>query len=196
MRYKNGIEVAKKIVSNVDNKVKRIYWTNEEIDKYFAKRNYEQIIDHGHTCFMNPCSDLTLVTSNLMEQENIPHKWIIQLEDPIKNFNFPRIHFMLDFRYNNKPYVLNFIRNNYVYLSEEVWPLEKSPNVNNRVIVSSEKLDLQKSIYENLVYSDLSHYFKEFSLEKVLYKLKRDNDPKNFQKFQKAFGNKFKVIEH
>lgn len=192
---KSGIEYAKELVEKVDGKVKRIYWTNEEIDKYFAKRNYEQIINHGHTCFMNPCSDLTLVTSNLMKQENIPHKWIMQLEEPTKNFNFPRMHFMLDFKYNNESHVLNFIRNNDVYFSDEVLPLEKYLNVNNRVIIPSEKLDLEKSIYENLLHSNISHYFEEFSLEKVLTRLKRDNNPENFQMFQQTFGNKFKVIE-
>jgi len=57
----NSIEFAKEIVNEVNKKVKRVYWTNEEIDKYFARRSAKEKIDDGKTGFMNPCLDLTLV---------------------------------------------------------------------------------------------------------------------------------------
>ena len=67
-----AINIAKEIISEVNKKVKRVYWTNEEIDKYFGRRSVEEILSSGETCFMNPCLDLTLVSSHLISKKKIP----------------------------------------------------------------------------------------------------------------------------
>lgn len=67
-----AINLAKEIISEVNKKVKRVYWTNEEIDKYFGRRSVEEILSSGETCFMNPCLDLTLVSSYLISKRKYP----------------------------------------------------------------------------------------------------------------------------
>ena len=117
-KEKNGIDLAKDIISEINEKVKRIYWTNEEIDKYFAKRSAIDILYNGTTCFMNPCLDLTLVSAAKMFSREIPYSFVIEEHLPTQEFNFNRLHFVLEFQNANKTYVLNYKRGDEVHLFE------------------------------------------------------------------------------
>jgi len=90
LTQKNEIEIVKSIVSEVDKKVKRVYWTNEEVDKWFGKRSAKEIINNGTTCFMNSCLDVTLVSASIIYSKNIPYTLVIEEHLPTKEFKFNR----------------------------------------------------------------------------------------------------------
>ena len=112
-----GIALGQEIALWVDKKIKRIYWTNEEIDQWFGKRSIKEIIKNGTTCFMNPCFDLTLVSSYLLTQNNINNTLVIEEHLPTKEFNFNRLHFALDFIDKTGKYHINYKNENTVYIN-------------------------------------------------------------------------------
>jgi len=191
LTQKNGIELAKSIVSEIDKKIKRIYWTNDEIDKWVGKRSAKKIINSGNTCFMNPCSDLTLVSSFLMHQNNIPHKWIIEEYLPTKDFDFNRLHFTLEFKYNNNLHVLNYKTSNDVYVYEGEYNGRKDLPVAQIMKFPSKQINFNKSLYGNLNNSNLKSRLENYSLESNLNRLKQDNSLENYNNFKQENGKGF-----
>ena len=205
----DGIILAKEIVSEVNKKVKRVYWTNEEIDRWFGRRSIGEIIRNETTCFMNPCLDLTLVSSYLLSQKEIPHEIVIEEHSPTKDFNFDksnlvvkdfpfRVHFKIDFQYLNKNYSLNYKRENEVEIIEGKYNgREDIPNA-QIIRVSGEKINPHKTLNENLRYNTLDDLIKSkfigFSLEKNLNQLKQDNSEENYRFYKKRCGEDFNII--
>lgn len=191
LTQENGIEIAKSIVFEVDEKIKRIYWTNKEIDKWFARRSAKEIINSGNTCFMNPCSDLTLVSSFIMSQKNIPHEWVIKEYLPTKDFNFNRLHFVLEFKCNNESYAIDYKTLNDVYIYEggyngrEDLPLAKTIRVPNK------QINLNKSLHEIISNSNLGSRLENYSLKSNLNRLKQDNSMENYNNFKQENGENF-----
>lgn len=188
---KNGIDLAKAIVSEVDEKVKRTYWTNNEIDRFFGKRSAKEIIEQGNTCFMNPCSDVTLISSYIMNQNNISHKWIIEEFLPTKDFDFNRLHFVLEFEYQNKLHVLNYKKLNDVYIYEGIYNGRDDLPLAQTIRFPSSKINFDKSLHENIINSNLSNNLNGYSLEKNLARLKQDNSIENYNNFKQRYGNEF-----
>ena len=195
MVYKNGIDTAKIIVEEVDNKVKRIYWTNNEIDKWFGKRSAKEIINSGHTCFMNPCSDLTLASSFIMDQNNIPHQWVVEEYLPTENFNFNRLHFVLEFKHNDKLYVLNYQKLNDVYIHEGGYNGRPDLPAHQTIKFPSKQIDFNKSLHKNITNSNLVTRLGNYSLKNNLNKLKQDNSMENYNNFKKLYGENFIIKE-
>lgn len=189
------IELVKSIVKEVDKNIKRIYWTNEQIDRLFAKRNAREILESKNTCFMNPCSDFTLTSSFLMNQSYIPHKWVVEQHFPSKEFDFFRLHFLLEFEENNETYVLNYKKANEVYIYNGKYNGRKDLISKEIIRIPSEEINLKKSLYENIFDSNLTEKIREYSLEKNLERLKKDNSVENFENFKKLYGNHFKIFE-
>ncbi len=187
----SGIEIAKRIVSNVDEMVKRIYWTNKEIHKWFGKRSAKEILNNGHTCFMNPCSDLTLVSSFIMDQNKIPHEWIIKEYLPTENFNFNRLHFVLEFKHNDKLHVLDYQKLNDVYIYEGKYNGRQDLPATTTIKIPSTQIDLKKSLYEIINNSHIKNSLVNYSLEKNLARLKQDNSIENYERFKKTHGEEF-----
>ncbi len=184
----SGINLAKKIILSIDKGVRRIYWTNQEIDKWFAKRSAKEIINNGHTCFMNPCSDLTFVTSFILSLNNLPHEWIIEEILPTKKFNFNRLHFALEFNLHDKLYVIDYKRNNEVYVFKGNYNRRENLPIKQIIRFPDDQIDLEKSLYENINNSNLKSYLKDYSLKENINKLKRDNSPENYKRFKRLFG--------
>ena len=168
-----AINIAKEIISEVNKKVKRVYWTNEEIDKYFGRRSVEEILSSGETCFMNPCLDLTLVSSYLISKKKIPHKLVIEEHLPSNGFDFNRLHFVIEFQNNDKQskeYFLNYKRANEVYLLEGKYNGRQDLPLAQILKIQGLKLNPKNPLYVNLGYKTLEEFskenFKGYSLEK------------------------------
>jgi hypothetical protein len=194
----NIINLAKEIVYEVDRKVRRVYWTNEKIDKFFGKRSVKEILDNGTTCFMNPCLDLTLISSYLMSSQHISNQFIIEEHGPTKEFPFNRLHFVLEFQNKDREYSLNYKKCNEVYISNGNYNgREDIPQV-GRIKIPGEKINPYKSIHENLGYTILEELIQDkfvgFSLEKSLNRLKSDNSQEKFKLYNNVYGNGFKII--
>ncbi|HOF43945.1 MAG TPA: hypothetical protein PKW70_00970 [Candidatus Pacearchaeota archaeon] len=196
-----AINIAKEIISEVNKKVKRVYWTNEEIDKYFGRRSVEEILSSGETCFMNPCLDLTLVSSHLISKKKIPHKLVIEEHLPSNGFDFNRLHFVIEFQNNDKQskeYFLNYKRANEVYLLEGKYNGRQDLPLAQILKIQGLKLNPKKPLYVNLGYKTLEEFskenFKGYSLEKNISRLKKDNSIENYQKYKQKFGEDFLII--
>lgn len=192
------INLAKEIVFEVNKKVRRVYWTNEQLDKWFGRRSAKEILDNGTTCFMNPCPDLTFVSAYLMSSNNIKHNIVVEEHFPTKEFPFNRLHFALEFQSKDKRYSLNYKKCNEVYISGGDYNGREDIPQAGMIRISGENLNPYKSIYENLGYDSLEELIKNkfigFSLEKNLSRLKQDNSQENFRLYDKIYGNGFKII--
>lgn len=194
------INSVKEIVSEVDKKVKRVYWTNEQIDKYFGKRPINEILSSGETCFMNPCSDLTIVSSYIMSRKKIPNNLIIEEHLPSDGFNFNRLHFVIEFQDPtlNEEYSLNYKRANEVYLLKGKYSGRKDLPLSKKIKLSGKKINPLKPIHEIFGYNTLESFFKEqfngYSLESNILKLKKDNSLENYENYKNRFGEKFQII--
>jgi len=207
---KNGIEFAKEIVSEINKKVKKVYWTNDEIDKWFGKRSAKEIFDSGTACFMNPCLDLNLASGYLIASRNIPYTLIIEELLPTKDFNFDksnlvlkyfnfnRLHFTLEFQDTEGKYVINHKRENEVHIFKGEYGGRKDIPVAQIIKIPGEKINPDKPIYKNLGYGSLEdlikNQFKGYSLEENLERLKKDNSLENYEHYKKRYGEKVKII--
>lgn len=204
-----GISLAKNIVYEVNKKVRRTYWTNEEISRWFGRRSAQEIIKNGTTCFMNPCFDLTLVSSYLMSSEHIPHELIIEEHKPTKDFNFDksnlvlkdfdfRLHFALDFQHGNERYHLDYKKENEVHIFEGRYDGRKDTPNAQIIRISGEKINPYKNLNENLGYNDLEELirnrFMGFSLEKNINQLRQDNSRENYRSYLERYENKLNII--
>ena len=194
----DGIILAKEIISEVNNRVRRIYWTNDEIDKYFAKRSATEILRNGFTGFMNPCLDLTLVSASMIASRDIPYFFIIEEHLPTTNFDFNRLHFVLEFQSRDRQYFLNYKKDNEVHIGEGKYEGRKDIPLSQIKRISGEKINPYKPIYQNFGYETLNAFieneFNGYSLESNLQRLKLDNSVTNFNKHEKECGKNFKVI--
>lgn len=194
------INSIKEIVSEVDKKVKRVYWTNEQIDKYFGKRPINKILSSGETCFMNPCSDLTLVSSYIMSLKKIPHNLIIEEHLPSNEFNFNRLHFVIEFQDTllNGNYFLNFKQANEVYILKGKYSGRKDLPLSKKIKLPGKNINPFKPIHEIFGYNTLESFLKEqfngYSLESNILKLKKDNFLENYENYKNRFGEKFQII--
>jgi len=194
----NSIETAKEIVNEVSRKIKRIYWTNEEIDKYFAKRSAKEILDSEQTGYRNPCLDLTLVSAYLFSANDIKHNLVIEEHLPTKDFNFNRLHFVIEYSINGGINTLNYKTLNKVYLSEGEYSGRKDIPRASMIKIPGETINPYKSIYENLGYRSLDELTKNkfigYSLEKNLNRLKQDNFRKNYEMYNREYGDNLNII--
>ena len=191
LTQKNGIDFAKAIVEEVDNRVKRIYWTNDKIDKWFAKRSAKEILNSGNTCFMNPCSDVTLVSSFLIDQYYVPHRLVIEEHPPTEHFDFNRLHFVLEFIYKKRLYVLNYQKSNDVYIYEGTYKGRKDLPLAQIIKFPSKQINFNKSLHEIINNSNIGSRLKNYSLESNLNRLKQDNSIKNYNNFKQENGENF-----
>lgn len=205
----NAINSAKEIILEVNKKVKRVYWTNEEINKYFGRRPVNQILLSGETGFMNPCLDLTLASSHLMNLKGIEHDLIIEEHSPSKDFNFDkskkviknfdyRLHFGIDFLYDKEKWGIDYKRENEVYILKGGYTGRGDIPRSSITRINGKNLSPNKPLYETLGYNSLQELIKDkfngFSLEKNICRLNKDNDIQNFEEYKKRNGKRFKIV--
>ena len=189
---------AREIVSEVNRKVKRVYWTNEEIDKFFGRRSVKEILDNGTTCFMNPCLDLTLVSSYFISSEKIPHQFVIEEHLPTAEFDFNRLHFVIEFNNSDKNYAINYKRANEVYIVEGGYNGREDIPMASMIKIPGLIINPYKNLNENLRYPNLEELtkdkFRGYSLEKNLNRLKQDNSKENYNLYKQKYGDGFEII--
>ncbi|HPD82008.1 MAG TPA: hypothetical protein PK357_02815 [Candidatus Pacearchaeota archaeon] len=194
----NSIELAKEIALETNKIVKRTYWTNEEIEKYFGKRSAQEIIQNGTTCFMNPCLDLTLVSAYLMTSRGIKHDLVIEEHLLTKDFNFNKLHFLIEYYINGKINTLNYKRNNEVHIFNGNYSGREDIQNAQMIKIPGENINPYKNLNDNLGYSNLEDLIKDkfigFSLEKNISQLKYDNSLKNFNDYLKKYGEVLNII--
>lgn len=202
----DSVETAKEIISEVNKKVRRAYWTDEQIDNWFGKRCIREIIRNGTACFMNPCWDLNLVTGHELSLRNILYTLVIEEHQPTKDLNFDRFNLVVkNFDYNRLHFAvefdeitINYKRENEVYISKGNYNGREEIPMAQILRVPGEIIDPQKSIHESLGYNSLEDLIKDrfrgFSLEKNLERLKMDNNLENYKAYKERNGEEFKIF--
>lgn len=192
IREETGIKLGELIARDVGKIVKRTYWNNKKIYQLFGKRSSKEIINDGTTCFMNPCLDFTLVSASLMKANNLEYGMIIEEYLPTKDFAFNRLHFVLEFKDKEEKYTLNYKGCNIVYVEKGEYTGRKDMPQAQIIKIPGEKIDPNKTIYENLGYKNLEEFcekkLKGYCLEKNLGRLKKDNTMENYYGYKKNFG--------
>ena len=187
-----GIAFGQAVVSWVNKKIKRVFWTNSEIDKWFGKRSVNEIIQNGTTCFMNPCFDLTLVSSYLMTQNKINNNFVVEEHLPTKEFNFNRLHFALNFTEGMEKYYLNYKSGSIVYIGAGEYQGRKDILQAQMTKISGLLINPKKPLHKSLKHSSLEKLFKNmtigFSLEKNIDRLKQDNNQENYSLYKQKCG--------
>ena len=191
-----GINLAKEIVENVGNTVKRVRWTNEEIDKNVGKRRAREIIESENTHYMNPCLDLTLASLLLLKERGVNHALVIEEHAPTRDYPFNRLHFVAEFSDNTGSYVINYAKPNLVTLSQGVYT--RHPEIEQRKLIrlTKEVLDLSSLVHVNLgakSVDDLGDIFEGYKLASNVDRLKEDNTPIKYQAYLKKKGHNLQV---
>jgi hypothetical protein len=195
--YRNGIYTARDIVYEVDAKVKRVFWTNEQIDEFFAKRSATEILYSEFTGFMNPCLDLTLVSSSIMSSKKIPHVFVIEEHSPTLEFPFNRLHFALEFKNGNQDYVMDYKGENEVHIYIGKYNRRKDIPSAQIIKILGDKINPYKALFKSLGYNTIESMkdkFLGYSLEANLSRLKQNNSIENYKDYLRRNGEKFKII--
>lgn len=192
--------IAKEIIREIDNKIKREYWTNKEIDKLFGRRSAEEIFQSGSACFMNPCLDLTLASAKIFQSKGINYNLIIEEILPTPDFDFNRLHFVLEFKNGGEEHsTMDYKRCNEVEISGGIYQKRKDLPVRKIIKISGENINPKKTIYESLGYKELEELlktkFNEYSLDKNLSRLKKDNSFERYKSFIETYGTNFIIKE-
>jgi hypothetical protein len=195
--YRNGIYTARDIIHEVNTKVKRVFWPNEQIDEFFARRSATEILYNGTTCFMNPCLDLTLVSSSIMSSKKIPHSFVIEEHLPTPEFPFNRLHFALEFKNGNQDYVIDYKGENEVHIYMGKYNGRKDIPSAQIIRILGDKINPYKALFKSLGYDTIEgikNKFLGYSLEANLSRLKQDNSTENYRDYLRRNGENLKVI--
>lgn len=182
-----GIALGQAIALWIDKKIKRVFWTNDEIDSWFGRRSTKEIIQNGTTNFMNPCFDLTLVSSYLLTKNKIKNNFVIEEHLPTKEFNFNKLHFALDYIDGTEIYHLNYKKENLVYIGVGKYQGRKDIPQAQLIRISGAGINPDKPLYKNLK----NNLATGFSLEKNLQRLKQDNSQENYYQYKRKCGDEF-----
>ena len=166
-------------------------WDNDKIDSAFAQRSAEQILADGHTFYMNPCLDYTLVMLELLKRNEVDAALV--MEELRGEYPFNRVHFALEFSDGKTPRFIDFSHGMHVRYGigeyrhhnsdlEQI-SIRRSPGGDIKP-----ELPLHQSLGCNLL-EHIDGYFVDFSLDVVIERLKQDNTEKNYEAFEQKHGD-------
>ena len=180
------------IVTWADINIRRIAWTNEEILQKFGKRSASQILSEGHTCYMNPCLDLTLATIPLVKARGFePILVVEELIHPVTHQ--PAVHFAIE----AGNLYLDYSGSNRVIIGEGKYQnARKSKSLSLRrfdgkTILPSE--DICQIMGINSLYNDSGT--ERYSFHENIQRLIRDNTSQTWHNyiFQHGLNSPFKI---
>ena len=194
--YVEGLDLAKAVVRWTDRAIKRVRWSDKELDKLFAKRSAIEIIASGKTFYMNPCLDLSLVTSVVLKLNNVDYNLVIEEHKKTANFPFNRLHFVIEFNDQTGDYFINYAKLDIVEIAKG--PYSSHPNLEQARIlrIPGEQIDPDKPIHKILgldSLDDLGKFFEGYQLTPQLERIKRDNNPETYQNYKAVCGNDLKI---
>lgn len=180
-------EKISQVVSWVDERVERKKWSNEEIEEKFTKRDSRQILEEGHTCYMNPCLDINLVVYEVLRTNAFNPIFVIQ-ELTYNHSN--HLHFAIEFNYQEELYFLDIVAMNHVSLKKGKYHHHKES------IKSLQIIRMDGDFNPNdAPLSSIGENFKPigFDLDLQLARLKRDNTPKTYENYLARIGDNKKL---
>ena len=170
----------------LDKRVKRRRWSDSEIDEQFAKRSAEQVLAEGHTCYMNPCLDFTLVLHDTLRINGLDPVMAIR-ELSGGGYPFNRLHFGSEFVYEGEPYFLEFKTLNEVFLGRgKFFGLREGTKTVGTLRLAS-VITPDMNIFDVL---GEPLPFRDFRLGLQLGRLKQDNTDKTYRRYLAALNGR------
>ncbi len=192
-----GIIFAYRLIEEIDRLILRVPWTNEEVDRLFAKRSGNIIIKEGNTFFMNPCLDLSLASMAKIKEKEIECALAIEEHEKTREFPFNRLHFAVEFTDPTGKYYINYHSGNIAKVGRGEYDGRKDIRQVKFVRFPGSKIRSDRPLHTNLGYESiekaLKSIFPGFNLETQIERLKADNTPENYNNYQKRFGGSLNV---
>jgi hypothetical protein len=194
---KGLLEKVSEIVLEIDSKVSRVRWTNEQIGQKFGKRGALKIVEEGDTCFMGPCLDLSLVAYEMLQSRGINPVFVVQeLAQDI--YPFPKMHFALEFQHASRLYFLDFKSMNKVVLRPGKFVNLREGIRSLSLARIRSRLSPAKSLFENILTGEVKEpearelltRYLNCHLNVQVSRLKRDNIPKTYAEYLARLGEK------
>lgn len=179
------------VVEYVDNSVKKVLWTHQEFEDFFARRSAQEIEKNGTTSFLNPCLDQTLVAYHQIKKNYDPTLIIEELF--YETYNKHALHFAIAFSDKKDNYYLDFKELNIVVLGKGDY-VNINPQVQSQKIHSiCQPLPFDKNFDEAL--PGIVNSFSHFSFEETVEKLQAFNNEHVYKnEFLKKTNNNAKSI--
>tara|TARA_Y100000310_G_scaffold194711_1_gene194704 strand:- start:219 stop:839 length:621 start_codon:yes stop_codon:yes gene_type:complete len=183
----NSLELnLDKIVDWTDHKVKRVRWTNEEIDEKFASRTVSEILKDKNTHYMNPCLELTLCSLDLLKSFGYKNNVIVEfLRHHDKDHE--EVHFALESEDGVNKHFLDYSRLNIVYTGrgEYVNP-KKDVDSLHRISLDDSLFSRDETYLESfgkVNVPEIKMLIDNYNLDEHKERLKRENTDRNYEAY-------------
>jgi len=173
------------MIAWMNNNVKVRRWTNQRIDRDFAKRSVSKILEQGDVFYMNPCLDYSLVLVQSLNQNKIKN-YILCEEEQQTNFPFHQLHFAIQIDLDSKVYFIDFNGSTIVYAGEGIYSNPRSDiELLKSFRINSNKIKPGKNIFDIITEFD----FLNFDFNKQVAKLKNDNTDETYMIYSNSLEN-------
>jgi len=189
------IEEIASIAEFVSGKVRRVRWTNEEIDRKFARRCAEEILSEAETFYMNPCLDLTLTTIHSLNVKGF-HTQLVMQAVRVKNIQRTMPHFAIQILENDA--FLDFNIFNSIILGRGQYS-----NIRSGITIVSERtyngsyVSAQKNLLDILgvkSFEEVSGMLGDYSFSEHVLNLKKSNSREKYERYLRLVGEAYKIL--
>ncbi len=187
-------KILEKIVEHFS-EIKKVMRDNDKLESELWRRSTSDVIESGETFYMRCCADYTLTFLDKLKRTFIDTDDIFLGIEKLKlktNWN-EDIHLYVEIKNNWKTQIIDFARNNLVYLYS--WNYK---NIRPDVIETLSTRAIPSSFFDNSdsIVSIAKRLWEGENIEKFLNnleQLKSHNTPLWFQDFERRMNSKIKV---
>ena len=181
------MEKVSQILDWIGKNIEKRRWTDEEIEEKFAKRSAVEILNDGHTCYMNPCGDYTFVTAEILKRNGFDVTLVIEeLKRPHKEY--AEIHFAIELSMDGEHYFIEYVTLDDARFEKGLFVDRFGDKyiTGEKIRVDGSRLNPFEHPFRALGITyeeDLPKAFRSYSLRPHLEQLKKDNTDGTYEKF-------------
>lgn len=180
------LKKALDIIRWVQKNIQLTRWEHKDLDKIGA-RSVDEIINSGHTNYMNPCVDKTITTAVLLKEAGLKPKLVIH-ERIGRQTNGPVIHFAIETPLDGKTHTIDFpgLMVAQVY-GGKFDPIKSSPYEKSLAVHRFPTTGFNRSsTLEGLVFGGRLKHFNRSHLAAVISAMKRTDSPMLYMNTKKV----------
>ncbi|MBT3262720.1 hypothetical protein HN992_02850 [Candidatus Woesearchaeota archaeon] len=186
-----------RIVNYVDGHIKRVKWSDKEINDFFANRTVSEMFENGTTCYMNNCFDFSLTSLEMLKSCGYDTNLIIERVKQ-KYKNHEEMHFGLEAFDGDYLHFLDYSLMNNVYTGFGKHMNPRSDLVSlERYSIEGDKFDKDSNFFEiieNENNSDLDKFVENYNINIHKQRLIDSNTDKNYEKYLSRLGNHSELV--
>jgi hypothetical protein len=196
MNTSSDINHLLEIARQIDKQVRRIRWTNEELEEKFGRRSANQILAEGNTFYMNSCMDLTLASILLAQRKGLNPDLVIEEHGKTRGVPFNRAHFVLELPNNGGAY-LNPKTLGLIQIGQGKYPGRQDIPKVRTLRVDGSRIDPSRPLYQNLGFTSLEEALKKlfigYDIKPNIEKIKRDNTLNNYLRYKRIAESPLRI---